>query len=370
MIVREIKLKPTAMQRQKIDSSLWQMISVYNTALTRCLIGVESGQFPSEFDLLTQFGGHSKKAGLNQNSIQCCCKSARRAVERWLFKDSSGKRFSRPHKKSARNKIRTLVYGSASQIRHPKNGHVRIPSIGKVRCSKNEIPAGKQHGGRLIKRASGYYFQYVIENEHEQEVISNAPVVGIDPGFKTLLTLSDGTKFNNPRELKKGAVRLAQAARGKKYKLIGRLQERQKMRRKDRNHKISHKIVRNYSEIYYSNDNFEAIKVRFGKSIREAGLSGLLDMVTYKAQACGRLVRSVANKNSTRGCSACKALTGPSGLSDLGVREWTCSACGAHHDRDINAAINTLLLGQGLASGEKVKNSFINHFEEDSANVA
>ena len=45
-------------------------------------------------------------------------------------------------------------------------------------------------------------------------------------------------------------------------------------------------------------------------------------------------------------CSACLARTGPSGLRTLGVREWTCSACGLSHDQDINAAQNILRLGR------------------------
>jgi putative transposase len=31
----------------------------------------------------------------------------------------------------------------------------------------------------------------------------------------------------------------------------------------------------------------------------------------------------------------------------LAVRQWTCAECGSSHDRDINAAVNTLIAGAG-----------------------
>ena len=46
-------------------------------------------------------------------------------------------------------------------------------------------------------------------------------------------------------------------------------------------------------------------------------------------------------------CSNCEARQGPSGLSKLTVRFWECSACGAQHDRDINAAKVILKTGLG-----------------------
>jgi putative transposase len=43
---------------------------------------------------------------------------------------------------------------------------------------------------------------------------------------------------------------------------------------------------------------------------------------------------------STQTCSGC--VGGPKGLKGLEIREWTCDACGAVHDRDVNAARNIL----------------------------
>jgi len=39
-------------------------------------------------------------------------------------------------------------------------------------------------------------------------------------------------------------------------------------------------------------------------------------------------------------CSTCDQITGPKGLSALGVRTWVCMGCGTTHDRDHNSAKN------------------------------
>lgn len=290
---------------------------------------------------------------MNQGAIRGTCKTAREAFDRFLKKDVSGKRSGKPRKKSLRNKVTSISYWQASAIKKPKERKVNVPGFGKIRCSKNEMPEGKIQGGRLVKRASGYYFQFIIDIKHVQETLLNAPEVGIDPGFKTLLTLSDGSKFENPRELHKTEERLAQAQRGKNKKLTARIQERLKNQRKDRNHKISHKIVKNYSEIYASDDSFKGMQKTFGKSVGEAALGNLLEMISYKALSSGRKFVRVNSKNTTRTCSVCLALTGPTGLSGLAVRKWTCS-CGARHDRDVNAAQVVLLSGHGMPAVEKI----------------
>lgn len=67
----------------------------------------------------------------------------------------------------------------------------------------------------------------------------------------------------------------------------------------------------------------------------------------YAQEKAGRVIE-VTNRNSTRLCADCGALTGPTGRAGLKVRTWVC-ACGATHDRDVNAAVNTLRFGAVLA---------------------
>jgi transposase len=66
----------------------------------------------------------------------------------------------------------------------------------------------------------------------------------------------------------------------------------------------------------------------------------------YKGQQAGRSVLIVNERYTTQACSGCKALTGPSGLDMLDVKTWVCSACGDTHDRNVNAARNTLSVGR------------------------
>ena len=189
-------------------------------------------------------------------------------------------------------------------------------------------------------RASGVYFQYVLDASHTQEILENAPGVGVDPGFSCLLTLSDGSKIENPRELRKSGERLAQAQRGNNKKLTAKIHEKIKRQRLNRNHQISHDLVKRYSTLAASDDSFKGMQALFGKSLAEASLGNRLKMITYKALSSHRLFISVNSAYTTQICNNCGSKTGPTGVADLKVRSWTCAACGTQLDRDVNAARN------------------------------
>jgi len=201
----------------------------------------------------------------------------------------------------------------------------------------------------VVKRASGWHLCLFIDADPKKIERIACGVIGIDPGFNSLLTTSEGEVIEHPREFERAEKQLAQAQRGHDIKLAARIQERIGNRRKDRNHKLSRRLVAENVEIYFSKDNHKSMAKRFGKSVASSGHAQLRRMLAYKSPASGTRYVEVAARFSTMTCSVCRARSGPRGLGMLEVRAWTCAECGSSHNRDINAAVNTLTAGAGLA---------------------
>ena len=126
-------------------------------------------------------------------------------------------------------------------------------------------------------------------------------------------------------------------------------QERIANRKKDRNHKITTRLVSENVLIVWSKDNHKGIAKKFGKSVSSSAHAQIRGMLSYKSPTSGTTFIEAASKDSTKTCNECGSPSGPTGLAGLSVRQWVCRDCGAQHDRDVNAAINTLILGAGCA---------------------
>lgn len=341
MIVRQLKLKLNKAQGQELQQWLWHLTGVYNWASKKIENDAKENIYYSPKTFQNILAGHGKKLDMPSHTIQGILVQAYTAWQR-CFKKLAKK----PRLKGQRNKLNSIPF--PDPIKPPKNGQIGIPAIGMLRFYKQDLPEGKIKCGRIIKRASGWYLCLWIDTVHSFPVKDTDKVVGIDPGFSTLLTLSDGIKIENPRELRTSEGRIAQAQKGKCFKLAARLHEKQANRRRDRNHKISRKMIEGYKTIFYSNDNFKGMSKKFGKSVSEAGLGQLIRMTAYKGRIAGRSVTPVNSKFTTMTCSICGAISGPKGWDGLAVRRWDCT-CGVQHDRDINAACNVLYAGAGIA---------------------
>jgi putative transposase len=348
MIVRTLKLRLNKSQEKQLEQWLWNLTGLYNWGLKKIEYGARDKIFYSTFGFVNLIAEHSKRMEIPSHTMQGTLQQVYSAWQR-CFKKIAKK----PKLKGQRNKLNSIPF--PDPIRPPKDNKIGIPGLGKVRYHKQELPNAKIKCGRILKKASGWYLCLWLDTDNKFQVKDTDKVVGIDPGFSTLLTLSDGIKIENPRELRKEAKRLAQAQRGHNKKLTSRLQERQANRRNDRNHKISRWLVENYKTIYYSDDNFKSMAKTFGKSVTEAGLGDLISKTSYKSKVCGRSFKPVNSKNTTMTCSTCGSLTGPTGLSGLAVRHWICSACGVQHDRDFNSSQVVFNVGAGIALEKELR---------------
>ena len=337
MITRKLKLKLNKAESAKAEGLLFQLTGVINWALRKLEQDAKGGIFHSYESLAGLTAGHAKQIGIHSQVFQQALKQAVRAWEDHKF---NGK--GKPRLKGIRNKLNSFVFPQAGQRNGDK--HIKVPAFGVLRTHEQSIPEGKIRQCRFLKKPSGWYAVLTLDCEREKIIVTDAQVNGADPGFSTLLTLSSGTKTEHPKELQRSLVQLGKLQRGKAKKKTARLHERIANQRLDRNHKLSLELVQTNEVLYISKDNHQAVAKRFGKSVASSAHGQLKQLINYKSSSCGRLMVEVPSRYSTQTCSACEALTGPRGLSGLKVRNWTCS-CGATHDRDVNAAINTLIAG-------------------------
>lgn len=342
MIARHVKLKMNRKLKKQLDVHLWHLTGVYNWAIKTIELRKNLGLSYLEFDMFNLVSGHCKKIGISSVAIQSMVHEAFGTWQRCWSKQNR-----KPHLKGKRNQLNTILFRSGCKL-YPETNQLRLPKSGKVKFHglTTGFPTGKLASAvRLIKKSSGWYAVLLFDTDHKQITLASNSKIGIDTGFKSLITTSEGQKFTNPKELEKSLNQLAKNQRGKSKKKTARLQEKIANQRKDRNHKISHDLVKNHQEIYITNDKLKGQAKLFGKQIASSGIEQLRQFILYKGSSCGRVVKLVESRYSTMRCSGCEALTGPTGLNNLNIRDWVCEACGAEHDRDVNAAINTLNAG-------------------------
>ena len=325
-------------------SWLLMLKCVWNWAIRKIELDAKDGIYYKKQRFQNLLADHGKRMGIPSHTLQGML------IIAWDGWDRCFKKLAKkPRLKGARNKLFSIPF--PDPIRRPSGNYIKLPGLGTFRFHKQDIPEGRIKCGRIIKRASGWYLCLFLEADAKAILAKAHGKIGIDPGFKDTLALSTGEKISLPKEFKRKQERLAQAQKGKRKRLTARLQERIKNRRKDNNHKISRRLVQENAFIAFSKDNIKGIAKSYGKSVAEACHYQLRQMLSYKCIISGRKYVEVDSKDSTMTCSHCLAKTGPTGKAGLSVRQWECTGCRTSHDRDQNAAINTLICnGEGRSS--------------------
>ena len=200
-------------------------------------------------------------------------------------------------------------------------------------------------------------------------------MAGIDLNLLALVNDSEGGVMVNPRfrasvedKIRKAQRRVSRRAERAKAegRRLGRSRNYQKARKKlaylhrriarqrdDYLNRVSLGLVENQDLVVA-----EDLKVRnmlknhcLAKAISDAGWRILLTQLQQKAGMYGRTVILVPPQNTTQTFSACGHVMRGDDRLTLADREWTCPACGTHHDRDTNAGRNILAKGLRILNG-------------------
>jgi len=217
----------------------------------------------------------------------------------------------------------------------------------QYRFWKPQDIGGQIKTGSFTQDARGRWYINLQCEVEMPEVEKPGIGIGIDLGLKDTATCSDGVKYNRDNITRQYADELAMAQRANKKKRVKAIHAKVANKRKDFAHKATTAIVRRASYIAVGNvSSAKLVKTRMAKSVYDAGWHQFRSLLQYKANRLGVVYTDVNESFSSVTCSVCLQRSGPSGLSNLGVREWRCTGCGANHDRDTNAATNILRMGR------------------------
>jgi putative transposase len=233
-----------------------------------------------------------------------------------------------------------------------------LPKLGPLNLVWSRVPANRPLMVTVRRDAIGRYFVSLAVNEEIAPLPEASTAVGLDVGVRTAVALSDGTKVDAPRHLRRRLRTVARrsrvVARRKKGSrrrdrarvVLARAHARVADARRDWLHKLSSALVRENQTLVVEDLNVRGMtrNRRLALSLADGALAELHRQLEYKSAWYGRtFVRVGRFFPSTKRCSTCGHVLEQLALS---AREWTCPECGSAHDRDINAARN--LLTEGL----------------------
>ena len=248
------------------------------------------------------------------------------------------------------------------------NRKIKLPKLNwvKIKGYRNiDNINGKIKSATISREPNGKYYVSVLYEMYDKvPEINHRTIVGIDLGIKKLLTLSDGTTYDNNKYIDKYAKRikrkqreLARKEKGSKnyYKCkkeLAILHSKLANARKYYIHKITKDITDEYDII-----TCEKLKTKemitkgkenkLSSKINDATFSEIIRQLQYKSKYKGKEFYQINTYYpSSQICSRCD--NQDKRYKDLTRREYKCTKCGEELDRDLNASINIMFEGLKL----------------------
>ena len=354
----------------------------YNLALSDFKVEFASDTFLSKNRLANRFNKKKKAFDWTQAQDQRAAKYAidnlGQAIDNYIAKRAGFPKFK---KRGCRHS-----YTTDEQSVRVEGKRIKLPKIGWIKTFEELRFSGNQIVSVTISRTAHRWFasvsvevqppihrcpvssefvdwfasKFEVGTPHQIER-SIYPSIGIDVGISTLATLDNGTKYENPKPLKRYERKLAREQRKlsrkmflsknwyKQKRIVERLHYRIACIRRDTHHQTTTDILKCVSRI-----GIETLSVtnllknrKLAKALSDAALGGFLEKLKTKAAALGiSIVQADRFFASSKICSTCRHKKDDLTLSD---RDYHCRHCGTSIDRDVNAAINLRNLAAGYA---------------------
>ncbi len=208
----------------------------------------------------------------------------------------------------------------------------------------------------VIRKPSGRYFVSLVIDVQPAPLPETGQEVGIDFGLRRLATLSTGETVGNPRyfakykrKLAKAQKALARKQKGSKRRekariRVARIQEKIANCRDDHQKQLAWRLFNRFDVVYVEGLNLRGMvkNHNLARSVSDASIGGYIKRLETKAAMHGKKVVKIDRFfPSTKMCSQCGQ------LHDMPLgKEWMVCDCGNKMDRDLNAALNLLAVGQ------------------------
>lgn len=357
----KVKIYPRKWQKELIEKHFGCCRFSYNYGLERKIKTYTETKKSVSFyaiqkEIPTLYSEKPWLKEINSQSLQQSLKDLDSAFSHFFKKNNSFPKF-----KSKYNEKQSFRIPQHFEISKDKKS-IKVPKLKWITFrDKFNIPKDIEFRNITISREGNEYFASICYDEKiekpQLKPIQENKTIGIDLGVKTLATLSDGTKIDNPKHFKKYQDKLAleQQKLSKKtnretnsYKKqkekVRKVYKKVRNTRKDFLHKLTTNLTKNQSWTSFVMEDL-AVKQTLqdnskpmSRLIGDAGWRMFRSLMEYKCIDKGKNFIAIGRYDpSSKTCSVCGNVYQELGRDEY---EWICSSCNSKHDRDINAAKN------------------------------
>jgi len=359
----------------------------YNWGLARKVAAYQKGEkVPTAIDLHRELNGLKKgELAWMYEVSKCAPQEALRNLDqayahffRRVKEQKAGRKIQAgfPKFKSKKNGLGSFRMTGAIHI---FESAIQLPRLGVLRLKEHGyLPVQGVHilSATVSERAGRWCVSVQVEMNLPEPVEAEKPAAGVDLGIFAMATVSDGTRIENPRALKRSLGKIKRLQRVISRRQKGSANRKKAVRqlakahlhvaniRKNALHQATSLLAKTKSAVVLEDLNVSGMMKNhhLAQAISDVGFHEFRRQMVYKGRwySC-KIFLAPPFYPSTKRCSQCGHIKTEMGLSE---RVYTCALCGLRMDRDLNAAINLEQLittgssPESNACGESVRPGF------------